>query len=210
MLNFNEFLAESTDLITEAGVRMTKDKWRSAMDMVPREDRGDFMKFSASVQKLYGIDTNNAKEYYKVQAAFKTLTGKDTGPAKAPAKPAAPKPVAAPKAAPAPKAPPAKAEPAIPKGGFNVKPLQDKLAKLRNMIYEVGSEADKLDKEFKALRGNRNINNLADPALMELYNAIEDLKYLGPIEKEVMHRQSLVINLGRKVEAARKELAKAK
>lgn len=55
MLNFNEFLLESEELVTEAGERMTKLKWQSAMDILPHADRKDFMKYAASVQKLYGI-----------------------------------------------------------------------------------------------------------------------------------------------------------
>lgn len=79
-MRFKEFLTETEAIVESAPVRMTKAKWQSAMDMVPKGERDDFMKFSASVQKLYGIDTNNAKEYYKVQAAFKSLRG-DKAPA---------------------------------------------------------------------------------------------------------------------------------
>jgi hypothetical protein len=90
-MNFKEFL-------NEASVRMTKGKWQSAMDMVPKGERGDFMKFAASVEKLYGISTNNPGDYYKVQNAFKSLTGQKSAPTT--------------KATPAPQAP--KAEPVKP------------------------------------------------------------------------------------------------
>lgn len=75
MLKFKDILTESEELVLESGERMTKAKWQSAMDMVPKGERDDFMKFSASVQKLYGIDTNNQKDYAKAQAAFKSLRG---------------------------------------------------------------------------------------------------------------------------------------
>lgn len=114
MLNFNEFLIESEELVTEAGERMTKLKWQSAMDLVPQGERDDFMKFAASVQKLYGIGTSNPQDYYKVQNAFKSLRG-EVKPKAAKAKPEVPKaiPKVAPKAAPAQEKAPAKEVPGM-------------------------------------------------------------------------------------------------
>lgn len=117
MLNFNEFLIESEELVTEAGERMTKLKWQSAMDILPHADRKDFMKYAASVQKLYGIGTSNPKDYYKVQNAFKSLTGVavDKAPKAAKAKPEVPKaiPKVSKPAAPAPEKAPAKEVPGM-------------------------------------------------------------------------------------------------
>lgn len=117
MLNFNEFLIENEELVTEAGERMTKLKWQSAMDILPHADRKDFMKYAASVQKLYGIGTSNPKDYYKVQNAFKSLTGAavDKAPKAPKTKEAIPvaTPKVAPKASPAPEKTPAKEVPGM-------------------------------------------------------------------------------------------------
>lgn len=75
MLKFKDILTESEnlELVLESGQRMTKAKWRDALVLVPRAERNDFMKFAASVEKIYGIKTDNQKDYAKVQAAFKSL-----------------------------------------------------------------------------------------------------------------------------------------
>lgn len=83
-MRFKEFLTETEAIMESTPVRMTKLKWKSAMDVIPRGERDDFMKFAASVQKIYGITTDNQKDYAKVQAAFKSLRGD-----KAPATPSA-------------------------------------------------------------------------------------------------------------------------
>lgn len=215
MINFNEFLAESEEMITEAGERMTKLKWQSAMDLVPPGERDDFMKFSSVVQKLYGIDTNNAKEYYKVQAAFKSLRG-DKAPAKAKApatKPVAPKPMAAPKTAPVPKVEPKPAPKAaeVPKGSFNTKSYIANLRKAMDALNEARKDALALDSDFKKMGGNRSLHNLKDPAMMSLYVIIEDFKYLTPAIKEIDGRIRRAINeLPKRVEAAVKEEAERK
>lgn len=195
MITFNEFLNES-EMINEAGERMTKLKWQSALDMVPQGERGDFMKFSAMVQKLYGIDTNNAKEYYKVQAAFKSLTGKD------PAKPEAPKAgtIVTPKET----SKPAKVE--VPKGDFNAKSYISNLRKALESLDAARKDALVLDAEFKKIGGSRSLNNLKDPAMMSLYTLMEDFKYLTPAIKEIDSRIRRAINdLPKRVDAAIKE-----
>lgn len=113
MITFNEFTSEASEMITEAGERMTKLKWQSAMDLVPQGERDDFMKFAATVQKLYGIGTSNPQDYYKVQNAFKSLRGE----VKPKAAPKAPKPIEKPKVAknatPVPEKTPAKEVPGM-------------------------------------------------------------------------------------------------
>ena len=191
MLNFKEFIAESEyDMITEAGERMTKMKWQSAMDLVPPGERNDFMKFAASVQKLYGIGTSNPQDYYKVQNAFKTLRGIKS-PAKAPketkapakATPAAPavKPVAqvqTPKAAPAPK---------VDKGlyDFDVKGIVSKYEKILVILNEIAKEGSVLKTQFAKIRKGRNISNIDTPELMNLYTSIETAAYTASIAKDV-------------------------
>lgn len=193
MLNFKEFISESEyNMITEAGERMTKMKWQSAMDLVPPGERNDFMKFAASVQKLYGISTSNPQDYYKVQNAFKTLRGIKS-PAKAPKEPkaapvkapapkaAAVKPVApvqTPKAAPAPK---------VDKGlyDFDVKGIVSKYEKILVLLNEIAKEGSVLKTQFSKIRKGRNISNLDTPELMNLYTSVETVAYTASIAKDV-------------------------
>lgn len=194
MLNFKEFIAESdSDMITEAGERMTKMKWQSAMDLVPPGERNDFMKFAASVQKLYGIGTSNPQDYYKVQNAFKSLRGikspakapKETkaAPVKAPAPTAAPavKPVApiqTPKATPAPKV-----NPDLYK--FDVKGIVNKYEKILALLNEISKDGAVLKTQFAKIRRGRNISNIDTPELMDLYTTVETVAYTTGIAKEV-------------------------
>ncbi|SCN45822.1 hypothetical protein KNT70_gp129 [Cronobacter phage Pet-CM3-4] len=216
MLNFKEFIAESdSDMITEAGERMTKMKWQSAMDLVPPGERNDFMKFAASVQKLYGIGTSNPQDYYKVQNAFKSLRGikspakapKETkaAPAKAPAPAAAPvvKPVApiqAPKATPAPKV-----NPDLYK--FDVKGIVNKYEKILALLNEISKDGAVLKTQFAKIRRGRNISNIDTPELMDLYTTVETVAYTTGIAKEVRkyiesaHRVDVRAKALKKVEA---------
>ncbi|ULA52370.1 hypothetical protein [Enterobacter phage vB-EclM_KMB19] len=215
MLNFKEFIAESdSDMITEAGERMTKMKWQSAMDLVPPGERNDFMKFAASVQKLYGIGTSNPQDYYKVQNAFKSLRGikspakapKETKatPVKAPA-PAAPaaKPVApiqTPKATPAPKV-----NPDLYK--FDVKGIVNKYEKILALLNEIAKDGAVLKTQFAKIRRGRNISNIDTPELMDLYTTVETVAYTTGIAKEVRkyiesaHRVDVRAKALKKVEA---------
>lgn len=184
MLNFKEFIAESEyDMITEAGERMTKMKWQSAMDLVPPGERDDFMKFAASVQKLYGIGTSNPQDYYKVQNAFKSLRGIKS-PAKAPKEPkAAPavKPVApvqTPKAAPAPKV-------SADLYKFDVKGIVNKYEKILALLNEISKDGAVLKTQFAKIRRGRNISNIDTPELMDLYTTVETVAYTAGIAKEV-------------------------
>lgn len=191
MLNFKEFIAESEyDMITEAGERMTKMKWQSAMDLVPPGERDDFMKFAASVQKLYGIGTSNPTDYYKVQNAFKSLRGiksppkaPKAAPVKAPAPKAAPAvkpatPVQTPKAAPAPK---------VDKGlyDFNVKGIVSRYEKILVLLNEISKEGAILKTQFSKVRKGRNISNIDTPELMNLYTSVETAAYTSSLAKEV-------------------------
>lgn len=194
MLNFKEFIAESEyDMITEAGERMTKMKWQSAMDLVPPGERGDFMKFAASVQKLYGIGTSNPQDYYKVQNAFKSLRGIKS-PAKAPKEPkAAPVKAPAPKAAPVvkpvapvqtPKAAPApKVSEDLYK--FDVKGIVNKYEKILALLNEISKDGAVLKTQFAKIRRGRNISNIDTPELMDLYTTVETVAYTAGIAKEV-------------------------
>ncbi|UKH49535.1 hypothetical protein [Enterobacter phage vB-EclM_KMB17] len=190
MINFKQFIAESeSDMITEAGERMTKMKWQSAMDLVPPGERNDFMKFAAVVKKLYGIDTSKQQEYYKVQNAFNSLRGIKS-PAKAPkeAKAApAPKvtpvvkpvaPVQTQKAAPAPK---------VDKGlyDFNVKGIVSKYEKILALLDEIAKEGAVLKTQFSKIRRGRNISNIDTPELMDLYTSVETAAYTSSLRKEV-------------------------
>lgn len=194
MLNFKEFITESSfNMITEAGERMTKMKWQSAMDLVPPGERDDFMKFAASVQKLYGINTSNPTDYYKVQNAFKSLRGIKS-PAKAPKEPkAAPVKAPAPKAAPAikPVAPVqvAKAAPAsnVDKSlyDFDVKPILSKYEKVLSLLDEIAREGSALKSQFAKIRKGRNINNLTTPELMNVYTSVETVGYTASLSKDI-------------------------
>lgn len=195
MLNFKEFIAESeSDMITEAGERMTKMKWQSAMDLVPPGERNDFMKFAASVQKLYGISTSNPQDYYKVQNAFKSLRGIKS-PAKAPKETKA-----APVKAPAPAAVPAvkpvapiqtpKATTAAPKVNadlykFDVKGIVKKYEKILDLLNEISKEGAVLKTQFAKIRRGRNISNIDTPELMDLYTTVETVAYTKSISTDV-------------------------
>lgn len=194
MLNFKEFITESSfNMITEAGERMTKMKWQSAMDLVPPGERDDFMKFAASVQKLYGINTSNPTDYYKVQNAFKSLRGIKSPPkapkepkaaaVKAPAPKAAPAvkpaaPVQTPKAAPAPKV-----NPDLYK--FDVKGIVNKYEKILALLNEIAKDGAVLKTQFAKIRRGRNISNIDTPELMDLYTTVETVAYTTGIAKEV-------------------------
>lgn len=214
MLNFKEFIAESSlNMITEAGERMTKMKWQSAMDLVPPGERNDFMKFAASVQKLYGISTSNPQDYYKVQNAFKTLRGIKS-PAKAPKEAKAPakatpastpavKPVApvqTPKVAPAPKV-----NPDLYK--FDVKGIVNKYEKILALLNEISKDGAVLKTQFAKIRRGRNISNIDTPELMDLYTTVETVAYTTGIAKEVRkyiesaHRIDVRAKALKKVEA---------
>ncbi|HIH9267897.1 TPA: hypothetical protein ACYU3E_004076 [Enterobacter ludwigii] len=190
MLNFKQFIAESdSDMITEAGERMTKMKWQSAMDLVPPGERNDFMKFAAVVKKLYGIDTTKQQEYYKVQNAFNSLRGIKS-PAKAPKEAkAAPAPKAAPAVKPAapvqtPKAAPApKVNPDLYK--FDVKGIVNKYEKILALLNEISKDGAALKTQFAKIRRGRNISNIDTPELMDLYTTVETVAYTAGIAKEV-------------------------
>lgn len=194
MLNFKEFIAESEyDMITEAGERMTKMKWQSAMDLVPPGERDDFMKFAASVQKLYGIGTSNPQDYYKVQNAFKSLRGIKSLQ-KAPKEPKAatvkaPAPKAAPAVKPAAPVQTPKATPAlkVDKGlyDFDVKGIVNKYEKILVLLNEIAKEGSVLKTQFAKIRKGRNISNIDTPELMNLYTSIETAAYTASIAKDV-------------------------
>lgn len=99
-MKFKDFLTEE-ELFEAAPGRMTKSKWRDALVLVPRGERHDFSKFAASVEKIYGIGISDPKDYAKVAAAFESLGGKVTTPARG----------ASPAQAPAAKPAPVKAKP---------------------------------------------------------------------------------------------------
>lgn len=196
MLNFNEFITESVELVTEAGERMTQDKWLSVFNAMDKKDWGSSASFATKARELFGIDSSSQKEYYKVTAAHKkflTVAQGGTLPAKAPAKPkapkvapVAPKPMAQPKAVPAAKpTPKVEAKPAAPKLGFDTSSLVKKYKQLSALINDIEGDTRVLVREYDKLRNGQHMNNLETPDLYELYLSIESLKYTQPLHKEI-------------------------
>lgn len=183
MKTYNEFLNES--VLTEAGVRMTKDMWQAAWDKIPGVKTST--EFFKNVYDMYGLDTSNQKEYYKASKAFKDIVAggatKPAKPAKAPVdKPAAQAKVAAPK--PTPKAEPVKEAPKS-KIKFDTTTIVKKYNQLASLISEIESETKQVVREFNALRNGQHINNLDTPDLYRLYLTVEGLKYTQPMREEI-------------------------
>lgn len=126
MYTFNEFLAE-TEVITEAGVRMTKEKWQAAYDAISGTKTST--EFFKNIQAMYGIDTSIQKEYYRASKAFKDIVSggvsAKSGSPKVKSAPTIPKP-ATPKAKPEPK-PEVKATPKAPALKFDTSSLEKKI-----------------------------------------------------------------------------------
>lgn len=203
MLKFKDILTESEELVLESGERMTKAKWQSAMDMVPKGERDDFMKFSASVQKLYGITTDSQKDYAKVQAAFKSLRGqKKPAPPKASGtKVEAPKPAPAAKPVEAPK--PVPKEPAKPAVKFDTSGLTKKYNQVLSLLSDIQRESSQIKKDFAKIRNGRQINNLDDPELYALYVSVENVGYVADIVKLVDSRMFSIKNLAKNAAAVK-------
>lgn len=203
MLKFKDILTESEELVLESGERMTKMKWQSAMDMVPRGERNDFMKFASSVEKIYGITTDNQKDYAKVQAAFKSLTGqKKPAPPKASGtKVEAPKPAPAAKPVEAPK--PAPKEPAKPAVKFDTSGLTKKYNQVLSLLSDIQRESSQIKKDFAKIRNGRKINNLDDPELYALYVSVENVGYVADIVKLVDSRMFSIKNLAKNAAAVK-------
>ena len=186
MKTYNEFLNES--VLTEAGVRMTKDMWQAAWDKIPGTKTST--EFFKNVYDMYGLDTSNQKEYYKASKAFKDIVAggatKPAKPAKAPvAKPAAQPKVAAPK--PSPKVEPVKEAPK-PKIKFDTSTIVKKYNQLASLVSEIESETKQLVREFNTLRNGQHINNLDTPDLYRLYLTVEGLKYTQPMHEEINNK----------------------
>lgn len=180
MKTYNEFLNER--VLSEAGLRMTKDMWQAAYDKI--SGTKTTTEFFKNVYDMYGLDTSNQKEYYKASKAFKDIVaGGATKPAKAPvAKPAAQPKVATPK--PTPKPEPVKEAPK-PKIKFDTSTIVKKYNQLASLISEIESETKQVVREFNALRNGQHINNLDTPDLYRLYLTVEGLKYTQPMREEI-------------------------
>ncbi|QAU03611.1 hypothetical protein [Escherichia phage AnYang] len=183
MKTYNEFLNES--ILSEAGVRMTKDMWQAAYDKI--SGTKTTTEFFKNVYDMYGLDTSNQKEYYKASKAFKDIVaGGATKPTKAPvAKPAAQPKVATPK--PTPKPEPVKEAPK-PKIKFDTSTIVKKYNQLASLVSEIESETKHLVREFNALRNGQHINNLDTPDLYRLYLTVEGLKYTQPMREEINNK----------------------
>lgn len=189
MYTFNEFLAE-TEVITEAGVRMTKEKWQAAYDAISGTKTST--EFFKNVQAMYGIDTSSQKEYYRASKAFKDIvsggvSAKSGSPKVKPA-PAVPKP-ATPKAIakPEPK-PEVKATPKAPALKFDTSSLEKKYKQLSSLVRDIESDTSSLVREFNSLRNGQHINNLDTPDLYRLYLTIEGLKYTQPLHDAIKEK----------------------
>lgn len=183
MKTYNEFLNER--VLSEAGLRMTKDMWQAAYDKI--SGTKTTTEFFKNVYDMYGLDTSNQKEYYKASKAFKDIVaGGATKPAKAPvAKPAAQPKVAAPK--PTPKPEPVKEAPK-PKIKFDTSTIVKKYNQLASLVSEIESETKQVVREFNALRNGQHINNLDTPDLYRLYLTVEGLKYTQPMREEINNK----------------------
>lgn len=183
MKTYIEFLNES--VLTEAGIRMTKDMWQAAYDKI--SGTKTTTEFFKNVYDMYGLDTSNQKEYYKASKAFKDIVaGGATKPAKAPvAKPAAQPKVATPK--PTPKPEPVKEAPK-PKIKFDTSTIVKKYNQLASLVSEIESETKQVVREFNALRNGQHINNLDTPDLYRLYLTVEGLKYTQPMREEINNK----------------------
>ena len=190
------------DILTESSERMTKAKWQAAMDMVPKEQRNDFMKFAASVEKIYGISTNTPKDYAKVQAAFKTLTGqKKVAPPKASGtKVEAPKPTPTTKPVEAQK--PVK-EPVKPGVKFDTSNITKKYNQILSLLSDIQRESGQIKKDFAKIRNGRQINNLDDPELYALYVSVENVAYVADIVKLVDSRLFSIKNQAKNAAAVK-------
>lgn len=191
------------DILTESSERMTKAKWQAAMDIIPRDQRNDFMKFAASVEKIYGISTNTPKDYAKVQAAFKTLTGqKKVAPPKASGtKVEAPKPTQTAKPVEAQK--PAPKEPSKPAIKFDTSSLTKKYNQILSLLGDIQRESGQIKKDFAKIRNGRQINNLDDPELYALYVSVENVGYVADIVKLVDSRLFSIRNLAKNAAAVK-------
>ena len=183
MKTYNEFLNES--VLSEAGIRMTKDMWQAAYDKI--SGTKTTTEFFKNVYDMYGFDTSSQKEYYKASKAFKDIVaGGATKPAKAPvAKPAAQPKVATPK--PTPKPEPVKEAPKS-KIKFDTSTIVKKYNQLASLVSEIESETKHLVREFNALRNGQHINNLDTPDLYRLYLTVEGLKYTQPMREEINNK----------------------
>ncbi|BBI57487.1 hypothetical protein KIT01_139 [Escherichia phage KIT01] len=183
MKTYNEFLNES--VLSEAGIRMTKDMWQAAYDKI--SGTKTTTEFFKNVYDMYGFDTSSQKEYYKASKAFKDIVaGGAAKPAKAPvAKPAAQPKVATPK--PTPKPEPVKEAPKS-KIKFDTSTIVKKYNQLASLVSEIESETKHLVREFNALRNGQHINNLDTPDLYRLYLTVEGLKYTQPMREEINNK----------------------
>lgn len=194
------------DILTESSERMTKAKWQAAMDIVPRDQRNDFMKFAASVEKIYGISTNTPKDYAKVQAAFKTLTGqKKAAPPKASGtKVEAPKPTptAKPVEAQKPVKEPVKLDVKL-DVKFDTSSITKKYNQILSLLSDIQRESGQIKKDFAKIRNGRQINNLDNPELYALYVSVENVGYVADIVKLVDSRLFSIKNLAKNAAAVK-------